>query len=65
MKKLTLLTLTLFSMAIQLDAQWKQSNGPNGGLITSITSNEDFIFIGTDAGVARKGIGESNWKKLA
>ena len=49
MKKL-LLTLALLSIALTTNAQWTQTNGPEGGSIAAFVTNGTNLFAGTRGG---------------
>jgi len=63
MKKLLLL-LALIYMANSANAQWQQTNGPNGGEINCIASKLDTIIIGTRTGVYLSSHSGNNWSPV-
>ena len=60
MKKIVLITIMLIS-AIFANAQWQQTNGPNGGYINCIAFSGNHIFAGTYSGVFLSTDNGSNW----
>ena len=45
-----LLTFALLSIALTTNAQWTQTNGPEGGFITAFVTNGTNLFAGTHGG---------------
>ncbi len=61
---LSCISIFIFNISISR-AQWVQANGPNGGTINTLSSNQNGIFAGTDgAGLLYSSNNGSNWISL-
>lgn len=63
MKKKLIPLIVLFVFTFELSAQWKQSNGPNGGLSRALLFNGSDIIAGTSgSGIFISTNGGQTWK---
>ena len=59
-----LLTFTLISICSPMLAQWERTEGPSGGMVLSMQSNEEYLFAGTRNGLYRSGDEGHSWQQL-
>jgi ligand-binding sensor domain-containing protein len=59
---LVLLIAVIFFSSNHLAAQWRQTNGPQGGEVKCLTSIDSIFFAGTEDGVYRSVDNGASWK---
>ena len=65
MKKFTVILIVIIATAITLNAQWQQTNGPDGGRVNSFAISETNIFAGTSgAGVFLSTNNGDSWTEV-
>ncbi len=62
--KLLFLSLTIFLFSIKLNAQWVQTNGPEGGLIANIATDGVNVFTSTPGHIYKSTNNGGSWTKV-
>jgi photosystem II stability/assembly factor-like uncharacterized protein len=51
-------------LSVTIQAQWIQTNGPNGGNINALFASDSQIFAGTDRGILRSTNNGASWSAV-